>query len=59
MTPKIWTAAELETMDPSSVDVVFEDSIIRETADAPPELLARTRERIVRRIETTEATQHP
>ena len=59
MTPKVWTAAELEAMDPSAVDAIFEDSIIRNPADAPQELLARTRERILRRIEETEPTQRP
>jgi hypothetical protein len=57
MTRKVWTAAELVAMDPSDVDAVFEDSIIWDPADAPPELLARTRERILRRIEETEPTQ--
>ncbi len=44
-------------MDPSEVDALFEDSIIWDPADAPQELLARTRERILRRIEETEPTQ--
>lgn len=57
MTPKVWTAAELEAMDPSEVDAIFEDSITLDPADAPQELLARTRERILRRIEETEPTQ--
>ena len=59
MTPKVWTAAELEAMEPSEVDAIFEDSIIRNAADAPQELLTRTRERILRRIEETEPTQRP
>lgn len=57
MARKVWTAAELEAMDPSEVDALFEDSIIWDPADAPQELLARTRERILRRIEETEPTQ--
>ena len=57
MTQKVWTAAELEAMDPSEVDAIFEDSIIWDPADAPQELLARTRERILRRIEESEPTQ--
>ena len=59
MTQKVWTAAELETMDPAEVDAVFEASIIWDPADAPQELLARTRERVLRRIEKTEPTQRP
>lgn len=57
MTRKVWTAAELEAMDPAEVDALFEDSISWDLADAPPELLARSRERIMRRIEETEPTQ--
>jgi hypothetical protein len=57
MTRKVWTAAELEAMDPSEVDAIFEDSITWDLAEAPQELLARSRERILRRIEETEPTQ--
>ena len=57
MTRKVWTAAELEAMDPAEVDAIFEDSITWNPADAPQELWARTRERIQRRIEKTEPTQ--
>jgi hypothetical protein len=57
MTRKVWTAAELEAMDPSEVDAIFEDSITWDLADAPQGLLARSRERILRRIEETEPTQ--
>ena len=59
MARKVWTAAELEAMTPAEVDALFEASIIRELADAPQELLARTRARILRRIEETEPTQRP
>jgi hypothetical protein len=59
MTGKVWTAAELQAMAPGEVDALFEASIIRDVADAPQELLARTRSRILRRIEETEPTQRP
>lgn len=59
MTRKVWTAAELEEMNPAEVDAIFEEGIIWDPADAPPELLACTRERILRRIEETEPTQRP
>ena len=59
MARKVWTAAELEAMDPAQVDTLFEASIIRDLGHAPPELLARTRARILRRIEETEPTQRP
>ena len=59
MADKVLTAAELEVMAPAEVDALFEASIIRDVADAPQELLARTRARILRRIEETEPTQRP
>lgn len=57
MTPKVWTAAELEAMDPSEVDAIFQSSIIWDPANAPAELLARTRERILRRIAESESSK--
>ena len=57
MTRRVWTAAELEAIAPSDVDAIFEDSIIWDIADAPQDLLARSRERIMRRIDETESTQ--
>ncbi len=57
MIRKVWTAGELEAMDPAEVDAIFESGIIWDTVDAPQELLARTRDRILRRIEETEPTQ--
>ena len=59
MTRKVWTAAELEAMDPAEVDAIFADGIVWDPADAPKELLARTRERILRRIDETETTPRP
>ena len=59
MTRRMWTASELEAMAPSEVDAIFEDSIIWHVADAPQDLLARSRERIMRRIGETEPTQAP
>ena len=57
MTRKVWTAAELGAMEPAEVDAIFEDSITWDLADASQDLLARSRERIMRRIEETEPTQ--
>ena len=57
MSQKVWTAAELEGMEPSQVDAIFADSIIWDPEDASQELLARTRERTHRRIEEAEAAQ--
>ena len=45
---KLWTAAELEQLTPAQRHEVFEASIVHDLADAPPELLARTRARAER-----------
>jgi len=59
MSRKIWTAAELEAMTPSEVDEIFRSSIVWDLDDAPPELVARAREHVVRHIEQTETTEQP
>jgi hypothetical protein len=59
MSQKIWTAAELEAMTPAEVDAIFRDSIVWDLNDAPTEMVARARERVLRRIEETEATEQP
>ncbi len=59
MAQRIWTAAELEAMTPAEVDAVFGDSIVWDLDDAPPEMVARARELVLRRIEQAEATERP
>jgi len=59
MAQRIWTAAELESMTPAEVDAVFRDSIVWDLDDAPPEMVARARELVLRRIEQAEATERP
>jgi hypothetical protein len=59
MAQRIWTAAELEAMTPAEVDTVFRDSIVWDLDEAPPEMVARARELVLRRIEQTEATERP
>ena len=56
MSRKIWTAAELEAMTPAEVDEIFRSSIVWDLEDAPPELVERARERVLRHIEQTETT---
>ncbi|MGH1506357.1 MAG: hypothetical protein ACRBI6_22590 [Acidimicrobiales bacterium] len=59
MERKLWKAEELEVMTPADVDDVFDAAVITDLADAPPQLLARTRDRIIRHIEETDAAQRP
>jgi hypothetical protein len=47
---KIWTAEELAALSPAEQDALFDASIITDPADAPPELIARVRDRIEARI---------
>ena len=50
MPRKIWTAAELERMTRAEQQAIFEDSIIWNLDDAPPDLVARLREDVERHI---------
>jgi hypothetical protein len=59
MSRKIRTAEELEKMSPAEVDAEFRAGIIWEVKDAPPEIVARTRERILNRIDRTESLDQP
>ncbi|MBL8776072.1 MAG: hypothetical protein JNK12_09080 [Acidimicrobiales bacterium] len=52
MARKIWTAAELDEMDPADVDALFQASLVKDLDDVPPEHLARVRERVQQRIDT-------
>ena len=50
MASKVWTAAELEQLTPAQRHELFEASIVLDLADAPVELLARTRAKVERMI---------
>ena len=57
MERKIWTAAELDEMSPAERKKIFDDSIIWDLDDAPPELVARARAKVLKRIAETEGKQ--
>ena len=57
MEQKIWTAAELDEMTPAERKKIFDDSIIWDLDDAPPELIERARAKILKRIAETEGKQ--
>lgn len=57
MEQKIWTAAELDEMSPAERKKIFDDSIIWDLDDAPPELVARARAKVLKRIAETEGKQ--
>lgn len=56
MASKIWTAAELEQMSPAERKAIFDASIVKDLADAPPEFVARVRSRVERIIAESEST---
>ena len=56
MTSKIITAAELEKMTPAQRQAAFDASIVTDLDEAPPELLARTRQRVERMIAESDST---
>lgn len=57
MTPKVWTAAEIEQMTPARRHELFEASVVADLGRAPAELLARTRARVDRLVAESEQTQ--
>ncbi len=57
MTSKIWTAAELEKMDPADVSRLFDESIVWDPADAPQDLLDRSKARVLQRIEQADTPE--
>jgi hypothetical protein len=56
MSRKVWTAGELETMDPAEVDALFRASIVRDLDAIPAEHLARVRASVQARIDAEEST---
>jgi len=55
MTQKVWTAEEIEKLTPVEQDDLFDQSIVTDLADVPPEFLDRARARLADRI-TSEAS---
>lgn len=47
MARKIWTAAELDELDPAKIDAIFQTSIVTDLDQVPPEFLARVRAAIL------------
>jgi hypothetical protein len=56
MASRIWTAAELEQMSPAERKAIFDASIVKDLADAPPDFVARVRSRVERIIAESEST---
>lgn len=57
MERKIWTAVELDEMTPAERKKIFDESIIWDLDDAPPELVERARAKVLKRIEENEGKQ--
>ena len=56
MAPKMWTAQELESMTAAEQDAVFQASIVRNLDDAPPDFLARVRQRFEDHLNGNDST---
>jgi hypothetical protein len=52
---KVWTAEELEKMTPAEQDELFASSIVRDLDAAPPHLVERAREDVLKRLEAEDA----
>jgi hypothetical protein len=57
MARKLWTAAEMETLSREQQQAIFDESIVTDLDQVPPEFLAQARADAERLIESRE-TQH-
>jgi hypothetical protein len=57
MAPKVWTAAELDEMEPAEVDALFQASIVTDLDQVPLEFLARVRADVNEHIAAAEASR--
>jgi len=57
MEQKIWTAEELDEMTPAERKKIFDDSIVWDLDEAPPELIEKARAKVLKRIADTEGKQ--
>ncbi len=57
MERKVWTAAELDELEPAAVDEIFRSSIVTDLDEVPPEFLARIRASIVERAAVIDAAR--
>ncbi len=55
MTPKVWTADELERMSPAEQDAIFEASVVTDLNSVPAEFLERVRGRAQERIASADS----
>ena len=54
---KIWTAAELERLSPDQRAAIVKSGFVTDPSQVPPDLLARARRKVDRRIAATEGPQ--
>ncbi|MFA5883775.1 MAG: hypothetical protein WDA60_07985 [Acidimicrobiia bacterium] len=59
MADKVWTAAELERLSPAEQDALFDAGLVTDLDAVPPEFVARVRQRVQERIDSTEASSKP
>jgi len=50
MAEKVWTADELERLAPAEQDAIFDASVVKDLAAAPPEFVERVSQRAKERI---------
>ena len=57
MSQRIWTAAELDEMTPAERQALFDQSIVRDLKDVPPEFLERIRAKVLAREAGAETSE--
>jgi hypothetical protein len=50
VTPKVWTAAELEQLSPAERQRIFDESLVTDLSQVPPDFLARIRHEVRQHI---------
>jgi hypothetical protein len=50
VTRKVWTAAELEQLSPAERQRIFDESLVTDLSQVPPDFLARIRDEVRQHI---------
>lgn len=58
MARKVWTAAELDQLSPAERQRIFDESLVLDLDDVPPEFVERVRARTAERISTTDTASN-
>ena len=58
MARKVWTATELDQLSPAERQRIFDENLVLDLDDVPPEFVERVRARTAERISTTDTASN-